>query len=445
MKNSLLVAMREWKERIGSRSFLMFALFGPLVVLTFVYLLFVFGGEGEQRWNVLIADPAGILENKIMVTEDQSVRYAFADDYIEMEEFANAQKFQSFDALLEVNEKVLSNKTGFVFFREKPSMRMQTRIRYHYERRLEEVMVETFTDLPIQEFRKIKQPISISFRNVYDPKDESADLSGWVGFFFGALIFVFIFLFGMTILRSVSREKSNRIVEVLLASVSPNQLMLGKIIGIGLSAFLQFLIWVIIIGFGLYFMRENVFPDMLDAANLNVQQLTLEASEKSNDPYFFAAKEYNEFVQLVYERIQFSNMIGFFVLFFVTGYLFYGALFAAIGSTMGSESDGQQFVLPLIFVLCGALYSGYYVLNFPESTLATVFHYLPFSSPVVVMVKLAQGYEPGHAYELYLSFLLLLASAFAMLGIAGRLYKNGILQFGHRVRLKHIAKWLRKS
>lgn len=445
MKNSWLIAMREFRERIGSRSFVLMSVIGPLVVLGFVYALFVVGGEKGQRWNVLIADPGAIMENKILASEDANVRYSFADGYIEHDEFADAKKYQQFDALIEINEKVLSNKAGHIFYRNEPTTRMQIRVRYHCERRLEEVMVKEFTDLTIDEYRKIKQPINFAFHDVYDPNGVASDLSGWVGFFFGALIFVFIFLFGMTILRSVSREKSNRIVEVLLASVSPNQLMTGKIIGVGITAFLQFAVWMVIIGAGLYFMRESLFPDMLDASNLNIQELSLGAENQSYQERFFAAKEYNEFVTLVYERIQFSNMIGFFLLFFIAGYLFYGSLFAALGATMGSESDGQQFVLPLIFVLCFALYAGYYALNYPDALLTSIFHYLPFTAPVVVMVKLSQGYEPGHAYEIILSLLTLIASAFIVMAIAARLYRNGILQFGHRLRLKHLFKWLKNT
>jgi len=259
------------------------------------------------------------------------------------------------------------------------------------------------------------------------------------------MIFVFIFLFGMTILRSVSTEKSNRIVEVLLGSVTPNQLMLGKIIGVGLTAIFQFLIWLIVIGFGLYFMRETLFPNMLEATNLNITQMTAEVQNQTYQEQFFTAKEYNQFVQLIYERINFTTMTVYFVLFFIVGYFFYGALFAAIGATTGSENDGQQFVLPLIFLLIFALYGGYYVLENPEGPLTQLFHYLPFTAPVVVMVKLAQGYAPGHAYEIYLSLLILIISTFLVLNLAGRLYANGILQFGHRIRLKQLFQWVKKS
>lgn len=444
MKNSWLIALRELKERIGARSFLIMSIVGPLIVLGLIYMLFALGGQSKQHWNVLIADPANIMENKIASSKDESIDYSFADGYIETKEFEKAKRYQEFDALLEINEKILSNKTAFVFFRDKPSVRMQTRIQYQTERRLEEVLVSQFTRFSITEFRKIKQPITISFKNIYDPNDESSDIDGWVGLFYGTVIFIFIFLFGMTILRSVSREKSNRIVEVLLGCVSPKQLMLGKIVGIGMAAFFQFVIWTIFIGLGLYFMRENLFPDLLDASNMNIQQLTQDIVNQSSQEQMFSAKEYNEFVQLVYERINFFDMTAYFILFFIIGYFFYGTLFAAIGASTGSESDGQQFVLPLIFMLCFALYSGYYTLNYPESSMATLFHYLPFTSPVVVMVKLSQGYKDGHSYELFLSLFILIISSLAVLSLAGRIYANGILQFGHRVRLKHLFRWVKK-
>jgi ABC-2 type transport system permease protein len=445
MSNSWLIALRELKERIGTRSFVLMSIIGPLIILLITYILFAYGGEGKQRWNVLITDPAGIMDNKILANEDKSVTYSFGDGYLEIEEFRDGKRFQGFDAMVEINEKVLQNKTVFVFFREKPAVRTQTKVQFHVERRLEERMVDEFTDLSISEFRKIKQPMNVAFRNVYDPMDESSDKRGWVGFFFGTMIFVFIFLFGMTILRSVSREKSNRIVEVLLASVHPRQLMFGKIAGIGLAAFIQFFIWMAVIAAGLYFMRAYLFVDIFDASNLDAVQMTAEMQQQSGLEQLFAAREYNEFVDLIYQRVNFTTMISYFLLFFVAGYFFYGALFAAIGATSGSESDGQQFVLPVIFLLIFAVYAGYFTMQNPESSAVRIFEYLPFTSPVVVMVKLAMGYAPGQTFHLFLSLIVLILSALLTLAIAGRLYKNGILQFGHRIRFATLIKWLKKS
>ena len=441
MRATWLIALRELRERMKSRSFLLMALFGPLGILALIYLLFEYGGEGKQRWNVLIVDPMHIMAKRITTGSDKDLTYSFTSKYIELEEFRDEPNYQAYDALVEVNEKILNNKTAFVFYREKPTVRMQTKVQYHVERRIEEVMIEEFTSLSVRKFREIKQPLNVAFRDVYDPMDEASDIRGWVGYFYGALIFFFIFLFGMTILRSVTQEKSNRIIEVLLASVSPRALMAGKIIGIGLAAFLQFALWSSIIALGLFAFRTWIFPDVLDASTMDVLQLVKEQSQLNE---YYVAKEYNDFISLIYDRVNFTVMTSYFLVFFIAGYLFYGAFFAAVGATAGSENDGQQFIIPLIMLLCFALYSGYLALQFPESSFTTIAHYLPFTSPVVVLVKLAQGYELGQGYLLFISLHTLLFSAFLMLLIAGRLYKNGILQYGHRISFGMILRWLRK-
>jgi ABC-2 type transport system permease protein len=444
MNVSWLIAQRELKERIKTRSFIGMAIAGPLLVMLLVYILFSIGENNKPHWNVLIVDPAGIMENKILANTTGSISYDFANDYIQLKDFEGSKRFQKYDALLELNEKIVSNKAAFLFYKEKPSFLFATSIQFHLERRLEEVMVGRFTKMSVQEFRGIKQPVSIAFRNLYDPKNESYSLSSWVGFFFGGVILLFILLFGMTILRSVSSEKSNRIVEVLLASVKPRQLMFGKIAGIGIAAILQFVIWTLLIWIGLFILRETLFPDMLHISNWNLSEITSKTATGMEDS-LFRSKAYNDFVELIYSRIQFGDMLVFFLLFFIGGYIFYGTFFAALGATSGSENDGQQFVLPIMALLIIALWAGYYAVQNPLSDLTYILSFVPFTSPMVCMVKLAQGYSLGEGYQIYVSFAILALSSFATLRIAGRLYQNGILQFGHRLRLTQFVTWLKNG
>ncbi len=429
MRNSWIIAMRELKERIFSRSFLLMSVLGPIAVLTFGYLVFLFGGSKPQKWNVLIVDPANLMEHKIMANEAPNITYSFATNYIEIEQFANDKRFLPYNAMVEVNEKILSNKTAYLFYREKPSFSTSVNIRYHVERRLEEVMVKEFTKLSVTDFRKIKQPLNLGFRNVYDPHNSSTDLSGWVGLFFGILIFVFIFLFGMTVLRSVNREKSNRIIEIILSTVKPRSFLFGKIVGIGLSALIQVIIWIILVGFGLYLFRENIFIDFYDPGNVVANKM---------------APDYNQFVELVFERIQFGVMLIYFVLFLIAGYLFYTAFFASLGAVMGSESDGQQFLIPLVLILCFTLYAGYFTLENPDSALAQFYFFFPFTAPVVAMVKLAIGFADGESYQLFISLFVLIISGILVLFMAARLFKNGLLNFGHTIRMRTILQWLKK-
>ncbi|MCO5260622.1 MAG: ABC transporter permease [Crocinitomicaceae bacterium] len=443
MRNTWIIILREIKERVASRSFVLFSIFGPLIILGLIYLMFKFGGSESEKWNVLITDKAGILDNKLLAHPDANVSYSFANDYIEHTDFAAGKRYQKFDAIVEINEKVLSNKIAYVFYRNKPSFNLQTKVQYQVERRLEEVMIKQFTTLSVEKFREIKQPLKFNFRNVYDPYDQTSDIRTWVGFFFGTIILVFIALFGMTILRSVTSEKSNRIVEVLLASVKPRQLLVGKMTGIGIAAFIQFILWILVIGVGLYLMRAFLFPSIYDPSAMNVVQLTDSGKIMSVQEKLYEGNTFNAIVDLVYERVNFSVMLTFFLLFFIGGYLFYGSFFAAIGSTVGTENDGQQFVLPILLILSLSAYAGYYTVANPESELAFWLHFIPFTSPVVVMVKLTYGYANGEAYQIWLSLIILLLSAIICLSIASKLYKNGILQFGHRLRLKHIFQWLR--
>lgn len=347
MKHSWLIALRELKERVKSRSFVLMALLGPLLVLGLTYLLFALGGSEKKVIKVLIMDPQEIMGGKIMPKEDPNIKYAFTNSYVDFKEFSTYEEYKEFDIGVELNEKVLSNKHIKVMYKENPSERVKSKIRYQVERRFEELFVKQFTDLYVNKFREIKQPMQFHFYNVYDPKNEDSKLAAWAGYFFGLVIIVFIFLFGMTILRSVSKEKSNRIVEVILASVKARQLLVGKVLGIGIAALLQFIVWTTVIGLGLFILRETVFIDLLDPSNFNAQQMTAEIAEATMQEKLFAAREYNDFVELVYERIHFSNMIIFFLLFFLVAYIFYGAFFAAIGASMGSESDGQQYIIPL--------------------------------------------------------------------------------------------------
>lgn len=437
MNKVLLIAKRELAERLRSRSFLGMIFLGPIMILGLTYLFLSFDSNKKQTWNVLIMDKNELFEGKLMPNKDPNFNFHFINAFVDYSEFAYKEEFQKFDLTVWINEKVVSNKKVIISYRERPSEAIQRKLVYHVERRLEEIMVEEFTSLSVERFREIKQPLSFSLKDTYDPKNEKSLTASWVGFTFGAFIVVFILLFGMTILRSVSKEKSNRIVEVLLASVSPRQLLSGKVLGVGLSALVQVAVWSVIIAVGLYLMRISLFPDLL-SPEMVANQLSGEVIESQ--------KWINQgpFVELIYQKIQFSNMLIFFILFFLTGYLFYGAFFAMIGASMGSESDGQQFIIPITLLLLASLAAGYFVIYFPDSSLSTWLGFIPFTSPVVMMVELSNGFSEGEAWRLYFSLFLLLISSFLMLFLAGRIYKNGILQFGHRLRYGMFIKWIKK-
>lgn len=438
MRNSWVIAKREINERLNSKFFLLFLFIGPCLLLLTLFFLFKAGDEGKDRVKLLVSDEGNILEGILHTQKNGSVSYQFSKEYISFEDFRSKPEYQHYDALLDVNHKILENKTCFVWYREKPSIERQTGIRSQLERRIEEVMVNETSKITMSDYKKIKQPLNLAFRNVFDPRQEEEHLAGWSGFAFGLLTIIFIFLFGMTILRSTTREKSNRIVEVIIASVKSTELMLGKIIGLGIIAFIQFFVWAIFIALGLYFLREYFALNIYDGAN---QVSTFLGSEVQTTNALYL----NKVVELVYERINYGVMLPVFLAFFTTGYVFYAAFFAIIGASSGSESDGQQFIIPLIGLFGISIYAGYISVEFPDSSIVNYLYYLPFTSPMVAMVKLAQGFVNGESYTLVISFIILVVSSLLALQFAAKIFKNGILAFGHRLSVKHLIQWIRQK
>ncbi|MCX6192120.1 MAG: ABC transporter permease [Flavobacteriia bacterium] len=443
MKNSWLIASREFMDRWNSRSYQWMLIIGPLVILLFTYFLLKFGDQGKRSLRVLIADPTDLFDNKITSNPTQSIKYAFYTSYLDFEEFRDGNRFKEFDAFVEINEKILNNKTVKLFYRERPSMEVKIKLKFELERRVEECMIEQFTNLGIDRYRQIKQPLNIDFLNVYDPKNQAENEKGWVGLFFGAIILFFIGLFGMTILRSTSKDKSNRVVEVLLASVRSTDLMLGKIIGIGISAFFQLLIWSFVIIIGLLIFKEYVFTDIFDPSKYEGLQYASEVKNEILANSNFA--RYNTFIDLIYHRINYTVMLPVFLFFFAASYFFYAAFFMAIGATAGSESDGQQFIIPIFCLLLLSFYAGFQTIYSPDSFLAQFFAYFPFTAAMVALINVSIGVTSSGIVQLILGFLFLLLNAFFFLWISARLFENGILNSGHRLTWKTVVQWLKKT
>ncbi|MBI2258275.1 MAG: ABC transporter permease [Flavobacteriia bacterium] len=442
MKKSLIIAKREWIERITSGSFITMAIIGPILLISFILILFNFE-EKEKSWKVLIVDPAELLENKILSKSNVQINYYFTNQYIEIEEFKNGKKFKDFDAFLEINEKVLSNKNAYFFYRIKPSNSLIIRLHYQFERRIEEIIMKQFSEMSIEKFRKLKQNIQLNIRDINDPYNEAKHIQASVGWFFGIIIMMFILLYGMTIIRSIQKEKSNRIMEVLLTSMKARDLFLGKILGIGMAALVQILIWFVFLAIGLFLLKNYWLNDVLNADYI-VNDFAENGSKwSSSNSLTHAINQINFLMELIYDRIQYKVMIFFFILFFILAYLFYSAFFISLAAASGNESDGQAFVIPLFIIILFSLYSGYFTIQHPEHILSTWYSFIPFTSPVVCMVKLSMGYNSENWYHIYFSLLILFLSALFFLYFAEKIFKNSVLQYGHKLKISLLIKWLK--
>ena len=413
MSKFLLLTVREIQERLGQKGFWYMLVLGPIVVLLLLVALLKAADQGKQELSVLIADPGQIMDHRLMAQEEKHIRYYFLDDYLELNEFERAKAYQEFDVLVELNEKVLNNKKCFVFYRDQLGFDARIQLKFEVERRLEELIAAQHSSLSAATFRQIKQGIIFDFRDLKDPKNESKEANAWAGFVLGAFILFFVGLYGMTIFRATVREKSNRIVEVLLASVRPQQLMLSKIAGIGLVALLQLFGWVLMLTLGFVLLRETLFVDILDPSHWG-----------QGDP-----ERLNPISTLVFEQLNLPFLLLHFLVFFAASFLFYGALFAVLGARSGADADGQQFLLPLIFLVSFGIFAGIYAINYPHTLLSQIFAYLPFSAPVLALITLAKGVSLAVYTKILLSLLVLVVSALLLLKLAGRWYKNSILKF----------------
>jgi ABC-2 type transport system permease protein len=413
MSKFLLLTKREIQERLGQKGFWYMLVLGPVVLLLLLVAILKAADEGKQELKVLIADPGQIMAHRLMAQDEKNIHYYFIDDYLEIQEFEKAKAYQEFDILLELNEKVLNNKKCFVFYRDQLGLDARMQLKFQVEKRMEELIASQHSTLTEQAFRQIKQGFVFDFRDLKDPKNESKEANAWAGFVFGAFILFFVGLYGMTIFRATVREKSNRIVEVLLASVRPEQLMLSKITGIGLVALLQLLGWAVVLSIGLFFLQQTVFLDVFDPSNWT------EAGPQRLNPLS----------SLVFEQLNLPFLLLHFILFFAASFLFYGSLFAVLGARSSADADGQQFLLPLIFMVAFGIFAGIYAIYYPNTALTEVLTYLPFSSPVLAFITLAKGASVVAYTTTMLSLLILLGAAILLLKLAGRWYKQHILKF----------------
>ena len=413
MSKFLLLTKREIQERLGQKGFWYMLVLGPLVLLLLLVAILKAADQGKQELKVLIADPGQIMAHRLMAQDEKNIHYYFIDDYLEIQEFEKAKAYQEFDVLLELNEKVLNNKKCFVFYRDQLGLDARMQLKFQVEKRMEELIASQHSTLTEQSFRQIKQGFVFDFRDIKDPKNESKEANAWAGFIFGAFILFFVGLYGMTIFRATVREKSNRIVEVLLASVRPEQLMLSKITGIGAVALLQLLGWAVVLGLGLLFLQQTVFLDVFDPSNWGET----------------GPQRLNPLSSLVFEQLNLPFLLLHFILFFAASFLFYGSLFAVLGARSSADADGQQFLLPLIFMVAFGIFAGLYAIYYPNTTLTEVLTYLPFSSPVLAFITLAKGASVVAYTTTLLSLLILLGAALLLLKLAGRWYKQHILKF----------------
>lgn len=434
-----LIIGREYFSRVKKKSFILMTVLGPILIVGLVVGAVMLTLSEESVHNVLVVDDTTFIADSLESTKS----IAFVTSNEDLTASKETFKTSPYSLLLWIPENAISSNSAKLFYKKYPSVNSQKDVGRQVEKVMEFYKLRQ-ENIAYNDFRRIKTTVqlgTIDIEKGEDSEDKGKVEAGFIGFFFAILIYMFIFLYGVQVMRGVIEEKTNRVVEVIISSVKPFQLMMGKIVGVALVGLTQFALWVILSAIALTVIA-SVFPDKFSAGDIADMQMSTQMIQQQQPMQVQMQQgDAAEMIDLIFNRINYPLILSMFLFYFVGGYLLYGALFAAIGGAVDSEADTQQFMLPItIPLIFGFMVSQFAVQN-PEGAAAFWFSIIPFTSPVVMMVRVAMGME-GHGWELVLSMVLLVVGFVFTTWIAGRIYRTGILMYGKKVTYKELWKWL---
>jgi len=416
---------------------------GPILMASIWVIPLYLANVSDGQKIIQVLDETGLFKNQFKNTAELT----FVPVSMDVEIAKNGLSTSGNYALLFIPKTQLNVPTSAILYSgHQPSLDVKSHIKEVMQKEIESLKLET-SGIDPEILKSIKTNVSINTIKIDEKGAETksfTEVSMVVGIFAGILIYMFIFMFGAQVMRGVIEEKTSRIIEVIISSVKPFQLMMGKIVGIALVGLTQFLLWVF-----LTFSIVTVFQLSMSGDNklsktdkmfspqgkiLNAEKLK-EFSEKT------AEKDDMEF-QIIeaISSINYAVMVGSFIFFFLAGYLLYAALFAAIGSAVDSEADTQQFMFPVTIPLILSIVMAQFVITNPDGPVAFWFSIIPLTSPVIMMVRIPFGVP---FWELFLSMSLLVVTFLGATWMAAKIYRTGILMYGKKVNYAELWKWLR--
>lgn len=431
MKKIGIVTKREYLRRVNKKSFILITLLAPVLFAALGFVpLWLSSIKSSDVHEVVVADRTGKYISLFKDTE--RFRFVGTDSQVSVDESKNSSS--GMFAFLEITDDLLKNPKAATLYSEKQIPQdLKGEVSRTLNQYLEKEKRASFNIPNLDEIIENSR-VRIDVQTIKWAKDgtaneSSSEISSVIGMVFTFIIYMFIMMYGAMVMQGVMEEKTNRIVEVMISSVRPFDLMMGKIIGIGLVGLTQVFIWciltVVLLAAGGMFLGVG---GGYDASAM--QAMPYDAVEVSSAASMMSKLGSFNFVEI----------IVYFVLFFIGGYISYASLFAAVGSAIDSPDDSQQFMTPIMVFLVFAVYAGMYSVNNPDGPLAFWCSLIPFTSPVVMMVRIP--YEIPF-WQILLSLVLLFASAIFMVWLSGRIYRVGILMYGKKPSFKEIARWVR--
>jgi len=422
MRKIWLITKREYLSRVTKKTFIVMTILGPILIALFYAVIIglaINQKTGERTKTIGVVDSSGLFKNQLETPE--KIQFVYFDTETKQPEI-------ELEGWLIIPQKFSLDQPNDVIFKSDntPTLDLQSKLTNAIavtgknQKLLKKGLRQSFLD-------SLRVEVNLKTLEVNETGDEvnsRAELNFGLGAAFAFIIYFFIFLYGVQVMRGVMEEKTNRIVEIIVSSVKPFQLMMGKILGIAMVGLTQFLIWILLSGVltGIISIAfATKMGGMEDAAQPGMQS--------AMGPIMDAFMSLNLGFYLIV-----------FVFYFLFGYLLYSSMFAAIGSAVDSESDTQQFMLPVTIPLIISFATSFSILSSdPHGSMATFMSIFPLTSPIIMMVRLP--FNPP-VWELVVSMITLVSSFMLFTWLAGRIYKVGILMMGKKPTYKELFKWM---
>lgn len=431
-----LIIKREYLTRVKRRSFIIATLLTPMAfAIFFVVVGLIFQYESDDSRRIAIIDEGDVLKHSIR--DEKNLYFKFVD----VELSVLRENFDEFDydgilVLPQVNDLLARNYTVYYYSDKQPTLDIESFIREHVSERLREYKIEAL-QLDPRQLEALDTRVELDPEPIDEAGQNASKLTGaiaaGIGGLMGIIMYIVVFIYGMMVMRSVMEEKSNRIVEVMISSVRPFQLMLGKIVGVGAVGLTQVAIWAVLIPIVVF--ASTLAFGFDSETQMEMAQRSAAADFNPEDTEALIALGLEEFRSLNWWMI-----LPLFVFYFLGGYFLYSSLFAAVGSAMGDDlGEGQSLTIPITIPVVIAFYIMMVSIEAPNSSLAVWSSIFPLFSPIVMPARLA--FSPP-LWEILASVAVLAAASVFFVWLSGRIYRVGILMYGKKITLKELGKWM---
>ncbi|SEG06419.1 ABC transporter permease [Flavobacterium urumqiense] len=432
-----LIIKREFISKVRNKSFIVMTFLSPLLFVGIAAFVGYLSSMKADTKRIAIHDESGLFVKEFTSQNTKKGEFKYLDlSLINLKFLKDSITNESFEGLLyipkEKNTKDFENKIQFIS-NNSPSISFIENVQEIIAKKLTKTNLEN-AHLDTLAIKNAESKVNISLAKASGEESVKGlnEIKIGIGGAFGYLIMMFIIIYGNMVMRSVIEEKTNRIVEIIISSVKPFQLMMGKIIGTSLAGLLQFLIWAII-GMSLMFAASVFF-------GVNVgptARISPELMQNAQQEFAGTAQMY---IKELWNLPIASILVGF-VIYFIGGYFLYSSFYAAIGAAVDNQTDSQQFLLPIIMPLMLSVYIGFFtVINDPHGTIAIIFSMIPLTSPIVMLMRIPFGVP---WWQIAISITILFGTFFSVVWFAAKIYRVGILMYGKKPTWNELYRWLK--